>query len=252
MSSEIELPQGHPVHEGRREIPDRGVSDEGGPVHDQGINVDVALLLDESKDQDHAQEFDQRISEHDLLKLLKSLQKPGDIDRAGQDLDREDHVQRLVLRSCEKPDEEPEETCGRGHHKKPQNSQFPEDLRHFSAVVSECRYPQLPVSGDPQVPHEGKISGDGRGIAESAHFSRAQDSCDIRLDHQRNDHRKHLVDEIVYVVFLYTLFLNRFHELPSRSISARKASVDCSIHLTVNMDLTDCLWYSRSVATSSW
>ena len=90
MPSEIQLSERYAVHKGRREVPDGGVSQERGPVHDQCVDQQVVLRLYKGKDQDHAGDLDDRIAQHDLLKLLKSLQQPCDINGARHDLYEQD------------------------------------------------------------------------------------------------------------------------------------------------------------------
>ena len=128
MSSEVQLLKRHAVHKGWREIPDRGVSQECGAVHDQRVDQKVILCLYKGKDQDYAGDFNDRIAQHDLLKLLKSLQEPCNIDGARHDLHEQDRVERLVLGPCHKPDKEQEDPRRSEHQNKAQYRQFPEDM----------------------------------------------------------------------------------------------------------------------------
>ena len=105
-------------------------------------------------------------------------------------------------------DEEQEDRCRARHQKKPQDGEFPEDPGDHFAVVPEGRDPELPVCGDSQVPDQGKISRNGRRVTEGTDFPRSQDPCYIRLDHERYDHRQHLIGQIIYVVFLNARFLH--------------------------------------------
>ena len=206
MSLQIQLSKRNAVHQGRRKEPDRSISQKSGAVHDERIDIDIALFFDKGKDQDDAHYFDKGIAQDDLAKLLKSLKKPGNVDGAGKDLDDQHQIQGLVLGPRQKFNEEQEDRCRARHQQKPQDSELPEDPGDHFAVVSESRDPELPVRGDPQVSDQGKISRDGRCIAEGTDFPRSQDPCYVRLDHERYDHRQHLIGQVIYVVFLYTRF----------------------------------------------
>ena len=128
MSLQVQPAKRNAVHQGRRKEPDRRIPEQSRTVHNERIDVDIALFFDKSEDQDDAHYFDKGIAQDDLAELLESLQEPGDIDGAGEDLHDQHQIQSLVLGPRHKPDEQQENRRGARHQEEPQDGQLPEDL----------------------------------------------------------------------------------------------------------------------------